>query len=100
MGVGSRGQFPINGQQLMIQMDSLTSSMMDMVVTTEEVEMEEVNVENVQEANTASSMFDENRNTDEHFIQPRLLQQHQEQLLQHQYHLDQQQQQLEHQRQL
>ena len=36
----SHGQFPVNGQQLMMQLDSLTSCMMDMVVTTEEVEME------------------------------------------------------------
>ena len=29
----SQGQFPINGQQLMMQLDSLTSSMMDMNVS-------------------------------------------------------------------
>ena len=35
----SHGKFPVNGQQLMMQLDSLTSCMMDMVVTSEEVEM-------------------------------------------------------------
>jgi hypothetical protein len=32
----SNVQFPINGQQLMMQLDSLTSSMRDMEVTKEE----------------------------------------------------------------
>ena len=36
----SNGKYPNNGQQLMMQLDSLTSSMMDMAVTTDEVEME------------------------------------------------------------
>ena len=35
----SLGQFPVNGQQLMMQLDSLTSSMMDMNVSLED-EME------------------------------------------------------------
>ena len=32
--------YPINGQQLMMQLDSLTSSLMDMAVTTDEGNME------------------------------------------------------------
>ena len=35
-GVG----YPINGQQLIMQLDSLTSSLMDMSVTTDEGNME------------------------------------------------------------
>ena len=35
----SQGHFPLNGQQLMMQLDSLTSAMMDMDVSMEE-EME------------------------------------------------------------
>jgi hypothetical protein len=35
----SQGQFPVNGQQLMMQLDSITSSMMDMNVSMED-EME------------------------------------------------------------
>ena len=35
----SQGHFPLNGQQLMMQLDSLTSAMMDMDVSVEE-EME------------------------------------------------------------
>merc|ERR1712096_527186 len=95
----SNGQFPINGQQLMMQLESLTSSMMDMAVTTDEVEMEEVIEENVQETKTASpTMLDENILSDEHLIQQKLVQLHQEQI-QQQYELEQQHEQ-EHQRQL
>ena len=32
--------YPVNGQQLMMQLDSLTSSLMDMAVTTDEGNME------------------------------------------------------------
>ena len=32
--------YPVNGQQLMMQLDSLTSSLMDMAVTTKEKNME------------------------------------------------------------
>ena len=35
----SNGQFPLNGQQLMMQLDSLTGAMTDMAVTTKD-EME------------------------------------------------------------
>jgi len=70
----SQGQFPINGQQLMMQLDSLTCAMTDMTVTTEE-EMEETT-----------------NQTEQEMLQQKLYQQ-QQQLLQ------QQQQQVEHLRQ-
>jgi hypothetical protein len=38
----SNVQFTINGQQLMMQMDSLTSNMMDMAVTTDADEVQMV----------------------------------------------------------
>eukprot|EP00092_Neocalanus_flemingeri_P089353 GFUD01113063.1.p1 GENE.GFUD01113063.1~~GFUD01113063.1.p1 ORF type:complete len:177 (+),score=68.98 GFUD01113063.1:50-580(+) len=96
----SNGQFPLNGQQLMMQLDSLTSSMMDMAVNTEEVEMEEVDEENIQQTNTAkSTMFSQNIESDEHSVEQQMLKHHQE-LEQQQYELEQQQHQMEHQRQL
>ena len=36
----SNGQYPVNGQQLMLQLDSLTCAMTDMAVTNNEEEME------------------------------------------------------------
>merc|ERR1711892_781944 len=36
----SNGQYPVNGQQLMMQLDSLTCAMTDMAVTNNEEEME------------------------------------------------------------
>ena len=74
----SHGQFPVNGQQLMMQLDSLTCAMTDMAVSTEE-EME-----------TASNQ------TEEELLQQRLYQQH------HQHHqqLLLQQQQVDHLKQL
>eukprot|EP00092_Neocalanus_flemingeri_P066192 GFUD01080611.1.p1 GENE.GFUD01080611.1~~GFUD01080611.1.p1 ORF type:complete len:194 (-),score=70.78 GFUD01080611.1:77-658(-) len=89
----SNGQFPLNGQQLMMQLDSLTSSMMDMAVNTEEVEMEEVDEENTQQTKTAkSTMFCQNIESYEHSVEHQMLKNHQELLQQQQYELLQQQQ--------
>eukprot|EP00092_Neocalanus_flemingeri_P030154 GFUD01032732.1.p1 GENE.GFUD01032732.1~~GFUD01032732.1.p1 ORF type:complete len:186 (-),score=73.10 GFUD01032732.1:167-724(-) len=105
----SNGQFPLNGQQLMMQLDSLTSSMMDMAVNTEEVEMEEVDEENIQQTKTAkSTMFSQNIESYEHSVEQQMLKHHQELLQQQQYELlqqqqyelEQQQHEMEHQRQL
>eukprot|EP00092_Neocalanus_flemingeri_P002690 GFUD01002880.1.p1 GENE.GFUD01002880.1~~GFUD01002880.1.p1 ORF type:complete len:148 (-),score=59.79 GFUD01002880.1:88-531(-) len=78
--------FALNGQQLMMQLDSLTSAMTDMTVTQEE-EMEGVMEQNIKEAKNRQSNQDL-------LIQQQIVQQHQEYLLQ------QQQYELEHQQQL
>eukprot|EP00092_Neocalanus_flemingeri_P102959 GFUD01131697.1.p1 GENE.GFUD01131697.1~~GFUD01131697.1.p1 ORF type:complete len:194 (-),score=76.22 GFUD01131697.1:167-748(-) len=89
----SNGQFHLNGQQLMMQLDSLTSSMMDMAVNTEEVEMEEVNEENIQHTKKAkSTMFIQNIESYEHSVEQQMLKHHQELEQQQQYELEQQQQ--------
>eukprot|EP00092_Neocalanus_flemingeri_P014884 GFUD01016075.1.p1 GENE.GFUD01016075.1~~GFUD01016075.1.p1 ORF type:complete len:159 (-),score=60.09 GFUD01016075.1:142-618(-) len=72
--VSRNSQFPINGQQLMMQVDSLTCAMTDMTVTTEE------------------GMEETSNETEQGILQQKLYQQ-QQQLLQHQ-------QQVEHLRQL
>ena len=67
----SHGQFPINGQQLMMQLDSLTCAMTDMAVTTDE-EME-----------TASNL------SEKELLQQQLYQHHhQQQLLLQQQQVD------------
>ena len=38
--MSSGSSYPVNGQQLMMQLDSVTSSLMDMAVSTEEGSME------------------------------------------------------------
>ena len=108
----SHGQFPVNGQQLMMQLDSLTSAMMDMEVTVEE-DMEvrmggiyramiyslfkDLTEKNIQPKQTQSNTnhLTEQQVLQQQLIEQKLLQQQQKQqelMQQQEYQLQQQQQ--------
>merc|ERR1711887_469979 len=73
----SQGQFPVNGQQLTMQVDRLTSAMMDMQMDKDE-DMQEVNG-GCSEQNLNSWTFGSNCVTQQQILQQQLLLEQQQQ---------------------
>jgi hypothetical protein len=88
----SQGHFPVNGQQLMMQLDSLTSLMMDMNVSMED-KMEVIRSDET-ESNRESTQSnkDANKSHQQQQHEHQMMQQQQYELQLQQYQLQQQQQ--------
>eukprot|EP00090_Calanus_glacialis_P002020 TRINITY_DN11519_c0_g1_i2.p1 TRINITY_DN11519_c0_g1~~TRINITY_DN11519_c0_g1_i2.p1 ORF type:complete len:150 (-),score=49.72 TRINITY_DN11519_c0_g1_i2:65-514(-) len=87
----SQGQFPVNGQQLMMQLDSLTSSMMEMNVSMDD-EMEDMTEETVHNRESTQPNKDRNKSHQQQQHEQQMMQQQQYELQLQQYQLQQQQQ--------